>query len=921
VAEPLIATKLSLPAPPARRVERQRLYALLDELDIRRVLLVSAPAGFGKTTLVSTWLAAAGLPATWLALDPRDNDPARFFSYLISALQQVDHRVGTDLLPLLHEAQPFSSESLTIHLVNQLAAVERPFVLVLDDWHLIDDPDMLQALALLIEHQPAQLRLVLITREDPALPLSRLRARGELVEIRVQDLRFTSSETADFLRRIMGLELDDAEIDALEARIEGWIAGLTMAALSMRGIDDRGTFIREFSGSHRFVLDYLLQEVIERQPPEIQQFLLYTAILDRMCGPLCDALLKDEAGRMQAADRQPGNNESAPGLPPASSFILSRIEAANLFLLPLDYERRWFRYHHLFADLLRARLVQRYPEQVPTLQRRASAWFEAEGLLDEAADHAFHSGDAHFYADLLERHLLDLIGRGEIRRVNTWLQRLPDAVLLQRPRLCLDQAWACFLTSQYTRIEPLLESAEQARADLPANIQGEVLTLRAFLALDDPELVLELAEQAHATISLQNSFVQGLYYMALANGQIGLGRLPAAVAAFEQAIPIHWKAGNRVASLMALIDSIQLYQAQGRLGRAMQACREAQAQVFAAGLSAIPAAGMVDLGFAAIYIDRGELDQAATHLRRGNELSSSGGTASADYGRMLEIRLHTLRGDRDTAGELINELLAVTEAAARLNPAIATIAGLLLVECNHPAQARAICDRVAADTGTASLYRRFQFELIRANALLLDGLNTGDASTFHAAVPALTRLLATAEPAGWTGHVVELLTLRSLAQRAIQSVQHQRSETRDRTAHADAAFADLERALVLAEPEQNRRFFLNKGAEIADLLRVVIERRGPAASFAASILERLPPEFAAEPESGTRTHPELVEPLSQRELEVLQLMTEGLTYGRIAERLIISVNTVRFHVKSLYGKLAVASRAEAIARARELGMI
>ena len=517
---PILQTKLYIPPIRPGLVPRPRLTERLNGGLSRKLTLVSAPAGFGKTTLASEWLAGCAQPAAWLSLDEGDNDPARFLVYLITSLRTLVLPVppvpgasegigiegaaadlGEGALSALQSPQAPLVEAVLSTLINDVAAIPTAFVLVIDDYHLIDAQPVHEAVTFLLEHLPPQMHLVIASREDPPLPLARLRARDQLIELRATDLRFASSEAAEFLNRVMGLGLSTEDVAALEARTEGWIAGLQLAAISMQGRNDTATLIESFTGSHRFILDYLVEEVLEQQSESIQTFLLQTTVLDRLTGSLCDALLGKGAEEQQskkasdsAASRVP--SPSAPG-----QEILEHLERSNLFVLPLDQERRWYRYHHLFADLLRRRLHQTQPEQLPGLHGRASVWYEQNGFVDEAIEHALRAEDFERAADLVEARAETLWGRGEQFRLLGWLEALPAEQVASRPLLCIFHAWGLFASGQQRAAERSLQAAEQAleptagreteaapakRDQKPvtdrAKIQGRAASIREFMA-------------------------------------------------------------------------------------------------------------------------------------------------------------------------------------------------------------------------------------------------------------------------------------------------------------------------------------------------------------------------------------------------------------------------------------------------------
>jgi len=893
VSEPIITTKLNIPRLPARLVTRRRLLNLLDEGKTRKLTLVSAPAGFGKTTLVSAWLQERRLPAAWLSLDLPDNDSVRFVTYVVSALRQIDDSIGVSVLGTLNSPQPLDTQSLVIRLINDIAASHTPITLVLDDWHLIDDVEIIHALKTLVEHQPPHLHLVLITREDPALPLSRLRSRGDLVEVRSGDLRFSVAEVAEFLRQVMGLDLSDQNVAALEARTEGWIAGLYMAALSMRSVADTTAFIEAFTGSHRYILDYLLEEVISRQPADIQAFLLDTSILERMTESLCNAVTQREDG----------------------AGMLEQLEAANLFLIPLDDERQWYRYHHLFAELLRARLARLYPERVADIHRQAAAWFEAAGLLVEAVSHAARSGDDAYYARQLERHAVTFIGRGELKLVSRWLDALPDDTIRQSPRLCLDRAWTLFLTNQllfvtnqFDQIDTWLQSADailsEPAGDGGEGIRAELLTLRSFLTQEGAERALELAQQAAEIAPVGNVLIQGLIQTALAAGYHELGDIRRAIDASEAAIPLHWEAGNVVAALMATTDIVLLCRAQGPLERAYGLCKRMLARAQEAHLKGSPAVGIVHLGLAAIEIEWGQLEEADRHLQQGSELASAGGYGANDFSSMIKARLERARGNTAAANAVLTDIVHTLKEPSALNPEALTWMAYVLVEQGRLDQAAELIGRLAAVAGQTVSYNQMWGRIVQAYHQVRAGMNSGDSSALRAAQSDLTALASAAEQFGWEGYFIELLALRALASFSLGDAGH--------------AMRDLDQALGLAEQDRRVLLFVSKGKAMADMLTEAIRQGIQRRPFAQKLLDRFPEEAAPRKEYG---HPDLVEPLSEREVEVLTRMAEGLTYHDIAERLFISVNTVRYHVKGLYGKLGVSSRADAIARARDLNLI
>ncbi len=584
----LLTSKLYIPPLRSRSrvVPRPRLIERLNTGLDGRLTLVSAPAGFGKTTLLSEWIHASGatqaspLQVAWASLDEGDNDPARFWTYVLAALNTLQPGLGDDALALLRAPQPSPIEAVLTTLINGVASLPqghhrgRPYVLVLDDYHVVESPAIHEALAFLLDHLPPQLHLLLSGRADPPLPLSRLRARGELAELRADDLRFTPAEAVTFLNQVMGLDLSAADIAVLETRTEGWIAGLQLAALSMRGREPERTasFIQAFSGSHRYILDYLVEEVLRRQPEAIQSFLLQTSILDRLSGSLCDAILGDQRPALPSSFVQGPSSSSA-------QAILEYLEAANLFLVALDDERRWYRYHRLFGDLLRANLLQTHPGRVPELHRRAAAWYERHGSLAEAVGHRLAAGDVEAAADLIEQSAGEMLWvRGEVATLLRWLAMLPEPLVCSRPRLCLAYAWALFLSIQFEAVEARMQDAERAlhEARLPdesperQDMVGQLAVMRAMLAnfQGDIPRTLSLSRQALALVPESNLLLRAALAGNLGGAYAGIGNLVAAAEAFAEAARLYRATGSAFGTLLASSYAGNMQLALGQLGQA-----------------------------------------------------------------------------------------------------------------------------------------------------------------------------------------------------------------------------------------------------------------------------------------------------------------------------------------------------------------
>ena len=886
--EPIIATKISVPPLRAGLVARPRLLSLLDEAAAHSLALVAAPAGFGKSTLVAAWLRARNQPAAWLSIDQNDNDPARFLIYLLRALQPQVPRIGPSVLASLGPPQPAELRTLVGQLINDLAAAPRPVTLVLDDWHVIDNDQVTLALQTLVEYQPPQLTLILITREDPDLPLARLRSRNHLGEVRAADLRFNASEAAEFLRQTRRLNLTDAEVVALEQRTEGWIAGLHLAALSMGSAADPAAFIDAFTGSHRYVLDYLLEEVFSRQPVEMQAFLLDTAWLERMSGDLCDAVLRRSG----------------------SAALLELVEAAGLFLLPLDESHQWYRYHRLFAEALQARHRRVAPERAAEVHRRAASWFEAAGWLVEAVEHARQSGDTEYYVGLLEQHAFRLMGQGEIGLAARWLAALPEATLRQSPRLCLDQAWLLYLNRQNDAVDTWLEAAEarlSAAGGPEAGLRGEILALHSLQEQSDPERALRLGQAAAEATPASNALVRGLIQMALANSYRQLGHLTQAIDAFDAAITLHWEAGNILGVFIAANDIVLLAKPLGRLDRAETLCQQLLARARRSGLDLTPAVAAAYVGLAVVRLERGQWDAAAGMLRHALELGGRSGLRGGLRADMLVRQVQTglqCVGHGASAGQAPPDFGPELLDLATLPPALISRLAYLLVELGQLDQALPLLQHLERANGPTLHPEHLEWRLVNVYHQVMLGINQHDPVALRWAEAEAATLAESAERLGWAGYLSEILALRALAA----------FTRRDLPLALDV----LERALALAKKDQQVMLFVGKGRPMAELLAEALHHGLQSAAFARFVLDH----FSSAPTPVQPSSPAaLAEPLTEREIEVLHLMADGLTYEAIAQRLIISVNTVRYHVKGLYGKLGAGSRAEAIARGRELRLV
>lgn len=905
----LLSTKLYIPRPWPSLVSRQRLTERMNAGLDKKLTLVSAPAGFGKTTLLSEWIPDSPRCVTWLSLDEGDNDPTRFWTYMLASLRQIDPGLGQGALALLQSPQAPPITAILTALINDIAAFPDKFATVLDDYHVVDSQPIDTALTFLIDHLPENFHLVITTRVDPALPLARLRARDQLAEFRANDLRFTADESAAFLTQAMGLSLSAQEVYALETRTEGWIAGLQLAALSMQGRDDLPNYIADFTGSHRYILDYLIDEVLERRPKGTRNFLLQTSILDRLCGPLCDAVTGQSQGQAS----------------------LERLEEANLFLLPLDEERIWYRYHHLFADVLRNRLqaASSSTKRVVTvaeMHRRASAWFEQEGLIDEAIRHALAAPDFERAARLVEDNSITMLQRSEILLIRAWLEQLPDELVRTRPRLILAHGWTLVVTGHVQAFEQWM-AAPQARAalaapDLHADILGELALIRATLARFQREdaRALDLAQQALALLSDDDRGLQAGAMYTIGVAHLRQGDLAAASQAFIETVRLGEAKGGPYMAMIALQELSEIQIKQGQLSQATQTGQRAMSMADRWGWQAMPAAGMAHIYLGQVLYERNDLDAATKALSHGVDLLLSSieqfilaqGYATLARAKLAsgdpEGALATLQKGKDW---FTQTQVADTGAGGLL--ALADVR-LWIGQGNLSAAARwaQSCHWRTEDT-----YLGYLQAVTLVRLRLAQSWREPQEPFIYESTQVINRLMAAAETNHWWGQVIEL----SLLHAQLCNIQGDKA----------SMLVSLERALTLAEPEGYVRTFLDEGEPmqlLIDECRLAIAHRPSdgsrllaymdkllSAFTAESLAPRLAPNSEQQPATST-----LPEPISERELEVLHLIQAGFNNQEIAEQLVIAVSTVKTHINNLYGKFGVRSRTQAIAAARELGL-
>jgi LuxR family maltose regulon positive regulatory protein len=924
---PILTTKLYLPPPRPDVVLRSRLIARLNAGLYRKLALICAPAGFGKTTLLSAWLADCGRPVAWLSLDKGDSDPSRFLAYLVAALQTIVPTIGAGVVGALQSSQPPPPiDALLPMLLNEIATLPQPAILVLDDYHLLDARSIDQALAFFLERLPSQLHLVIATREDPQLPLARLRARGQLTELRAADLRFTSVEVTAFLTEVMGLNLSVQDIAVLEARTEGWIAGLQLAALSMQGHQDVPGFIRAFAGDNRYILDYLVEEVLQCQPEHVRSFLLQTAILDRLSGSLCDAVSGQTGGTAR----------------------LEALHRSNFFVVPLDDRRQWYRYHHLFANVLQAHLAAEQPDQVATLHQRASAWYDQYGWTADAIRHALAAEDFGRAADLLELAVPALRNSRQEAAVLSWLRALPDELVHRRPVLSVAFAWSLLAEGELDGVEERLLSAErwlditsdQAElASSPAadmvvvdevqfrHLPGAIAVFRAgqALALGHVADTVTYARRALDLVPEDDHLQRGAAMALLGLAAWTSGDLEAAHRSYADGMARMQRAGIIAQAIGCVIALADIRITQGRLREAVRAYEQGLELATAQGHPILRGTADMYVGMSELLCEQNDLPATAERLLRSEELGEHMGLPQNPYRwRVAMARVKQAQGDLDGALALLEEAERryVGDFFPNVRPVAALVARLWVAQ-GRVAEALAWA-REKGLSAQDELSYLHEFEHITLARVLLAQYTSNRAETsVRDAVGLLHRLLHAAEAGERTGSVIEILVLLSLAHQMQGDIR--------------AAVLTLERALILAEREGYVRLFVDEGPPMAELLQEVLAR-GIMPGYAKKLLAA-----SSEPDKETSRQGDkeidrasispvsrspglpvshsLVEPLSQRELEVLRLFNTELSGPEIARELVIGLSTVRTYTKSIYTKLNVNSRRAAVKRAAELGLI
>ena len=903
-AEQLLSTKFYIPPARPQLITRPRLLQQLNDGLYRKLTLISAPAGFGKTTLVSEWVEqlrlddpAKGQRIAWLSLDENDNEPTRFLTYFIHSLKQVDafeSRLGESALAMLRSPQSPSTEVVLTSLINELVNIADDIIFILDDYHVIEMPAIDAALAFLLDHLPSNLHLVITSRVDPSLPLSRLRARGQVTELRAADLRFTLNEAGEFFQHISGLELSTSEIAALENRTEGWIAGLQLVVLSMQGREDIPEFINSFTGDHRYIVDYLVEEVLQRQPEEIRDFLLQTSILSRLNDSLCDAVTK--------------RNDS--------NLLLNELGRANLFIVPLDNNRRWYRYHHLFRDVLRAHLVQEQTGDVPELHKRASEWCEQNGLLAEAICHSLTAKDYEKAAGLVEQVWSEMDQNRQSAQWLEWAKALPDEIIHFRPVLNVGYAWALLDRGELEAGEARLWDVEQCLEKdasetvvvdeeefrfLPATIA----TARAYhaLAVGNVSGTMIFTRQALDFLPEDEYLRRGTPAALLSLASWTDGDLETADQALVNAMASYKKAGNILYAITGTYPIVDIRITMGQLRQAFDVCQ--QAIQLAEGQADFVRWGVVDVYSATgdLYREMNDFEAAEDHLLKASGLGEKSQVPRWRYRWCLaQARLKELQGDLDAAFSLLEE----AEANYRRGPMpdvrpVSTLTTRIFIKQNRLSEALGwVREQNLSSNDDLCFLREFD-HITLARVLLAQYKKDQQNESLSDAISLLERLLKEAEKANRMGSMIEIRILLALFYEAQSDIP--------------SAIESLEPALRFAEPEGYIRTFVDEGDSM-DRLLAEANARGIIPEYVGKLLGAF-----GNTERKVLTEQPLIEPLSEREREILMLIATGLKNKEIAEQMVISLNTVLYHTKNIYNKLGVNRRTQAILKAQEIKLV
>jgi len=896
----LLSTKLYIPPPRANAVTRPRLTEKLSAVlnQTGSFALLSGPAGFGKTTLLSEFVAALKQPVVWVSLDDGDNDPIRFWSYLIAAFQTVQAGVGESALALFQFPQPLLVETVPSILINDLAGLGIDLMLVLDDYHVIQNEVIHAGFTYLLEHLPGNLHIVVSTRVDPPWPLARFRARNQLTEIRAADLRFTNDEAAAFLNQVMGLALTAEDVAALEARTEGWIAGLQLAALSMQGRKDVAGFIKAFTGSHVYIAEYLVEEVLRHQSEENQVFLLQTSMLGRLNASLCEAVTGVQDGQA----------------------VLTAFHHANIFVIPLDDEGLWFRYHQLFADLLQARLRQSLPaDAISSLHSRASQWYERNGFVNEAVNHALAAQDFEAAADLIQKNASEVTIRGELNTLLQWIEALPAEVSRRHPQILISKAWSLTLAGALPQVESLLHEIEaqiEFSGDTPQarELRGNVSVIRGYFAMlaGNYAQALELTELAEGLLPESSVQARSILPYTLGAAYRAQGEYEKAGLAFAQLARMGEVSNELLIWATGETEVVNIRHAQGRLHEASETARQALQMMSDKGVLPFGSLAKLEVALCDVLREQNELDEAQQRvtgvIKRMKEWDMP---TDRLFAYLTLTRILEAKGDFAGAFEALNTAKSLRSAhpvLIALSCSVDIYEIRLLMATHELSAAARLMDGL--QPGTSQLVNLRDQELIMlARVRLAQGRNDEVAAI-------LTPLSSDAEAGGRRAILLESLALQT--------------RVLDAQGDREAAVAILLKALAMAEPEGLVRLFVEEGEGMRSLLVAAARQLESAVDptltslkgYVASLLEAFPSIQKVDVVSNSQTKPAgMVEALTSRELEVLQLIAAGDSNQTIAGKLVITVSAVKKHTANIYGKLNVNSRTQAVARSLQLGLL
>ncbi len=869
---PLIQTKFYIPPIRSSHIVRPRLRETLNH-DLtqegvfnRKLTLICAPAGYGKTSLTIDWLNSLKLPVAWLSLDERDNDPIRFLTYLVNAFRQVFPEVGRPSLEMLQAPQLPAPEELLVPLFNEIAAIGKPVLFVMDDYHLIHTASIHQFLNFLVDYQSQQMHTTIVSREDPPLPLHRLRARGQMTEVRQDTIRFTLEETDDFLTTVTGKALTPENIKDVEHRTEGWVTGMQLLALSLQTHPDANEFIRSFTGSNRFVLDYLFEEVFKRQNQDIQDFLLKTAVLENLSAGLCEAVT--------------GHADSGK--------ILAMLDQSNLFVRQLDQSETWFRYHRLFLDLLKHRLRLHDTIDQDYLHRKASQWYQENGFLEEAVSHSLAGCDWANALDLIYQVSGQLLKTGAVATLLGWHQQIPTESILSKPEYCFTYAWPLMLSGQLQAAEMYLETAENLAPERSV-LMGEVAAAQAFLArtMGNEQRLVRYSEQALALIPKTDLSARSIVAMNLGIAYWHNGDMEKTEQTLSEILSGTQQSGNKYAELTSLFFLGRVHAVRGHLRQAIDIFKNIVALKVR-----MPIIGLVYLDLSALHYELNDLEACEKYLELGEDLIGTKEHLEFQIaGMMQKARLMVAKGDYPGALSILESCSQISNSAdipLRTQHRIASCIVELAIACEDVEQALAWSAKASEGADAHPFYRFLSLSTVR---LLMA---KGEKSE---ALERINEWIQTAEVAGWDYGMVHLGLLKALA-----------------SPDMDSAIHPMTGALSTGQPEGFIRTFIDLGSDLVPILREAA-RRGVQPEYVGKILAA----YGEQP--GQTALPPEIEPLSDREMEVLRLLAAGLTNKQIADQLFVSISTVKSHVHHISSKLDVSNRTQAVARARQLNLL